>query len=66
MAEVTMSMELWWRAAALEAVKAILLSNLAADPKKSQVLQRKLAVMLEPSITVVLSSPVLQVQMVLF
>ena len=56
-----MSTELWWRAAALEAVKALLLANLAADAKKLVRLQRRIALMLQPAITLILSSPVLQV-----
>lgn len=57
-----MSMELWWRAAALEALKALILSPLvtSSTPDSSR-LQRRLAAILQPTLAVVLASPLLQV-----
>ncbi len=60
-AEVGMAMELWWRAAALEALKALLLSPLVTTPTlESGKLQRRVAAVLQPTLAVVLASPVLQ------
>ena len=62
-AEVTMSNELWWRAAALEALKALILTPLVSSKSPDSVrLQRRIAAILQPTLTVVLASPVLQVQ----
>lgn len=56
-----MAMELWWRAAALEALKALLLSPLVTVPSIEAVkLQRRVAAVLQPTLAVVLASPVLQ------
>ena len=56
-----MAMELWWRAAALEALKALLLSPLVSVPSSdSEKLQRRIAAVLQPTLAVILSSPVLQ------
>ena len=61
-AELTLSMELWWRTAALEALKALLLSPLVATPGvDSGRLQRRLAGLLQPTLAVMLASPILQV-----
>jgi len=61
-AEVGMAMELWWRGAALEAFKALLLSPLVSTPgPESEKLQRRLAAILQPTLAVILASPVLQV-----
>lgn len=57
-----MAMELWWRSAALEALKALLLSPLMPNAgAESERLQRRIAAMLQPTLTIVLASPVLQV-----
>ena len=56
-----MAMELWWRAAALEALKALLLSALITTSSVESVkLQRRVAAVLQPTLAVVLASPVLQ------
>ena len=57
-----MAMELWWRAAALEALKSLLLSPLVSAPGPDSVkLQRRIAAVLQPTLAVILASPVLQV-----
>lgn len=57
-----MSNELWWRAGALEALKALILSSLiSVRSVESGRLQRRLAAILLPSLTAILASPVLQV-----
>lgn len=56
-----MAMELWWRAAALDALKALLLSPLVSIPGiDSEKLQRRISAVLQPTLAVILGSPVLQ------
>ena len=57
-------MEVWWRAAALEALKAFILSPLlAALQSESGKLQRRLALILQPMLEAMLASPILQVSL---
>ncbi len=55
-------MELWWRSAALEALRAFVLRPLCASPPAEQSrLQKQVAALLQPTLLAVTTSPVLQV-----
>jgi predicted N-acetyltransferase YhbS len=59
--DAVLAMEMWWRAAALEALHAYVLGPLAAAPKADQLkLGRSVAQLLRPTLDAIAANVVLQ------
>lgn len=55
-------MELWWRCAALEALQAYVMSQLALCTRQEGIkMQKTVASLLQPTLDAIMASPVLQV-----
>ena len=59
--EGVLAMELWWRCAALEALQAYVMSQLALCTQKDGIrIQKTVASLLQPTLDAIMASPVLQ------
>ncbi len=59
--EGVLAMELWWRCAALEALQAYVMSQLALCTRPEGVkIQKTVASLLQPTLDAIMASPVLQ------
>ena len=60
--EGVLAMELWWRCAALEALQAYVISQLALCTRQEGIkMQKTVASLLQPTLDAIMASPVLQV-----
>lgn len=60
--DIALAMEMWWRAAALEALHAYVLGPLAGAPRQDQPkLLKTIATLLQPTLDAIANQPLLQV-----